>query len=387
MKPLPAFLVVLLLAPLVGVRATESAGVAGTTDLQQSPGLTPGPDATVLKDGAPYRGIGVNYFDCFLRTLKDGGDTSYEAGFATLAASKIPFARFCATGFWPEDMRLYQTDRDEYFRRLDGVVRSAEKNGVGLVPSLFWNYACVPDLVGEPMDQWGNPNSETHAWMRVYVREVVPRYRDSPALWAWELGNEFSLAASLPNARDHRPAIHTSLGTPAVRDGRDDLTFAMVRTAFTGFARAVREQDPNRLILTGDSFPRLSAWHQEHEGSWTHDTPAQFAEMLALANPDPASAISLHAYEDDDRRFASAMDVSRKPNKPVFIGEFGAQGGTPEQAAKFRRLLAAIEEHRIPLAALWVYDLKSQPEFNVTADNPRFWQLQAIAEANARLNR
>jgi hypothetical protein len=31
--------------------------------------------------------------------------------------------------------------------------------------SLFWYYACVPDLVGEPMDQWGNPESKVHAWM------------------------------------------------------------------------------------------------------------------------------------------------------------------------------------------------------------------------------
>jgi len=28
-----------------------------------------GPHATIIKDGHPYRGIGVNYFDCFLRTL------------------------------------------------------------------------------------------------------------------------------------------------------------------------------------------------------------------------------------------------------------------------------------------------------------------------------
>ena len=156
--------------------------------LTQSPaaskplGLRPGPNATILLNGKPYRGIGMNYFSCFLRTLKDGNDTSYDAGFATLAEKGIPFARFCATGFWPRDMKLYVEDREEYFRRLDGVVNAAEKHGIGLVlsllgisgflgtkhgiglmPSLFWYYACVPDLVGEPMDQWANPNSKTQA--------------------------------------------------------------------------------------------------------------------------------------------------------------------------------------------------------------------------------
>jgi len=321
-----------------------------------------------------------------LRTLTNGDDTSYEAGFASLAAKGIPFARFCATGFWPKDMHLYQTDRAEYFRRLDGVVKSAEKHGIGLVPSLFWYQACVPDLVGEPMNQWGNPQSKTHAWMRTYVREVVTRYRDNPTIWAWELGNEYSLAASLPNAREHRPKTHASLGTPETRSERDDLTYAMVRVAFTGFGKAVREHDAKRLILTGDSFPRLSAWHQEAENSWKADTPEQFTKILTLANPEPINSISLHAYDDDDQRIVLAMEVSRKLNKPVFVGEFGAPGETPEDAAKCRRLLKAIVDHQVPLAALWVFDLKTQKDYSVTADNARAWQLDAIAEANARLH-
>ena len=295
----------------------------------ESLGLRAGPNATVLKDGRPYRGIGVNYFDCFVRTLKKGDDTSYDAGFATLAAKGIPFARFCATGFWPRDMQLYRDDRTEYFRRLDGVVNSAQKHGVGLVPSLFWYYACVPDLVGEPMDQWANPRSKTQAWMRDYVCEVVTRYRDNPAIWAWEFGNEFSLQASLPNAQQHRPKVVPMLGTPRTRSQRDELSFADVRLAFAAFGTAVREHDPHRLVFTGDSIPRLSAWHQEQENSWTHDTMEQFAEMLTKANPDPISGIEMHAYGDKDERFAAAMEVSRKLNKQIFIGEFGEAGETP----------------------------------------------------------
>jgi endo-1,4-beta-mannosidase len=344
--------------------------------------LTAGPKATVLKDGQPFRAIGINYFNCFLRTLEKAEDTSYEAGFATLAAKQIPFARFCATGFWPADMKLYQKNRSEYFRRLDAVVNAAQKHGIGLIPSLFWNHSCVPDLVGEPMDQWANPQSKTQAWMRQYVREVVTRYRDHPAIQAWEFGNEYSLQASLPNAKEHRPAIHPTLGTPATRSAQDDLSFAMVRRAYTLFATEVRRHDPDRLIFSGDSFPRLSAWHQEHENAWTTDTPEQFAESLTLANPDPVNTLSVHAYENDDQRFASAMEVSRKVNKPLFVGEFGVPGDTPEQAATCRRMLKCIVDHRIPLAALWVFDFPNQQDFNVTTSNPRSWQLDLIAEAN-----
>ena len=339
-------------------------------------------DGVLQKDGKAYRGVGINYFDCFLRTLANGTNTSYDAGFQTLADYHIPFARFCATGFWPRDMQLYRTDRAEYFRRLDGIVKSAEKHGVGLIPSLFWHTSCVPDLVGEPVGEWANPKSKTCAWMREYVREVVTRYKDSPALWAWEYGNEYSLAANLPNAKDHRAPVHPTLGTATSRSERDDLTFAMTRAAFTEFAKAVREHDAHRLIVTGDSFPRLSAWHQEHEGKWTHDTKAQFQEMLRKVNPDPVSGIGLHAYEDDDQRFAWALEVARELKKPVFVGEFGAQNATPAQVAKFHRLLKAITDSGIPLAALWVFELKQQPDFTVVPGGARAYQLEALRDWN-----
>lgn len=344
--------------------------------------IQPGPGATLLRDGKPFRAVGINYFDCFLRLLKKPDDTSIDTGFKTLAEYNVPFVRFCATGFWPSDMKLYRTDRTEYFRRLDLLVQSAERHGVGLIPSLFWHVSCVPDLVGEPMDQWGNPQSKTHAWMRDYVREVVTRCRDSKAIWAWELGNEFSLQANLPNAKDHRPPIHPTLGTPASRSERDDLTYPMVRTAFVEFGKAVREHDPHRLILTGDSFPRLSAWHQERENKWTNDTKEQFQEMLEKANPAPISGIGLHAYEDDDQRLAWAVEVAKKMNKPLFVGEFGAQNDTPEQAAKFNRLLKAITDHEVPLAAVWVFDLKSQKDFTILPGTPRAYQLEAIRDWN-----
>src|SRR4051794_5997003 len=81
--------------------------------------LTVSPDGTLLQDGVPYRALGVNYFDGFTRTLHDASRTDYDAGFAELARRKIPFARFCAGGFWPSDWALYRSNRVEYFRRFD----------------------------------------------------------------------------------------------------------------------------------------------------------------------------------------------------------------------------------------------------------------------------
>ncbi|MBM3493175.1 MAG: hypothetical protein FJX72_02450, partial [Armatimonadetes bacterium] len=41
-------------------------------------------DGVLMRAGKPFCGIGVNYFDCFSRHLKDPQDTSYEQGFLRL---------------------------------------------------------------------------------------------------------------------------------------------------------------------------------------------------------------------------------------------------------------------------------------------------------------
>src|ERR1017187_10255397 len=64
----------------------------------------------LILHAVPFRGIGVNYYDAFTRTLGQAVNTNYEAGFRELAARKIPFARFSAGGYWPQDWRLYRSE-------------------------------------------------------------------------------------------------------------------------------------------------------------------------------------------------------------------------------------------------------------------------------------
>lgn len=354
-------------------------------DSMQGAGLSIRADGVLLKEGTPYRGIGVNYFDAFARTLADHSDTSYEAGFQVLARNEIPFARFMCTGFWPAEMKLYFENKAEYFRLLDGVVQAAQKHGVGLIPSLFWYIPTVPDLVHEPCDQWGNPNSKTHEFMRTYTRDVVTRYLDSPAIWGWEFGNEFDLSADLPNAKEHLPPVVPKLGTAQTRSERDILTHEMVRTAFREFAKEVRKIDRTRMICTGNSIPRPSAWHQIREGTWTKDSPEQYAQVLTEDNSDPVDTITVHLYEPEADRLAEAMQTARKLKKPLFVGEFGVQGADAETSRQFQSLLRNIEEAQVPLAALWVFDYQGQSEWTVRPDHSRSYQLAAITAANKRI--
>lgn len=352
-------------------------------------GLSTGEHGELLLRAVPFHGIGVNYYDAFTRTLGQTARTNYDAGFRELAARKIPFARFSVGGFWPQDWGLYQTNRAEHFARLDGVVRSAERHGIGLIPSVFWHLSAVPDLVGEPCNRWGDPNSRTLAFMRQYTRELVTRYRQSPAIWGWEFGNEYNLAADLPNAADHRPPVVPGLGTPAQRSAEDELTHAAIRVAFREFALEVCKLDPQRIIVSGNSIPRPSAWHQIHEKNWKQDGREQFAEVLAADNPSPMNTLSVHGYDltADIGRLDQATTVSQAVKKPLFVGEFGVPGpATEESKMQFATILAAIETHRVALSALWVFDFDGQAkDWSVTATNDRSWQLDAIQQANERL--
>ena len=230
-------------------------------------------DGTLVRDGKPYRGIGVNYFDAFYRTLQDPADTTYDAGFAELARRNIPFVRFMASGFWPADYRLYQEDKAQHFALLDAVVASAKAHGVGLIPSLCWYDACIPDLVGEPRSAWGDPESKTVQFMRQYATEVVARYVDSSAIWAWELGNEWSLDADLPNADQWRPKVVPSLGTTTSRSEADDLTTDMLLVAFREYAaprachrpRAPHHDRQFRSPAAGRAHPSEIEWSSIHE--------------------------------------------------------------------------------------------------------------------------
>ncbi len=338
----------------------------------------------VVRNGRPFRGIGVNYFDAFYRHLKDEKNTSYDAGFRQLADAGIPFCRIMGCGFWPIDQKLYRENKGEFLRRLDDVVRSAEKHGVGLVPSLFWQTAALPDLVGESVNQWGNPRSRTRQYMREYVRDIVQRYEDSPAIWGWEFGNEYNLDANLPNAAQHRPPVVPSLGTPTTRSADDELTYEAIRSAFQEFATEVRKYDPHRIISTGDSVLRESAWHNWKEKTWRKDTPEQFQEMLSADNPPPVNVISIHAYGDVTRHLGEIMQVAKAIGQPLFVGEFGVGDGEADGEAKYRAMLAAIETSGVPLAAVWVFD-HGDSKLSITSDNNRAYQLRAIAEANRRL--
>jgi hypothetical protein len=223
--------------------------------------LTVGPNGTMLLDGKPWCGIGVNYYDAFARVLANPADTSYQDGFKVLQKYGIPFIRFNCGGYWPKDWELYRQNPEQYFKLLDEFVHQAELHQIGLIPSLFWYYAAFPDLSGEPMDAYGDIQSKTNQAVRKYTHEIITRYRNSPAIWGWEYGNEYNLSMDIADGEKFWPHVIPSLGTALSRSKRDDITFPMIATTLKEFAQEARKEDPHHLLISGHSIMRNAAWH------------------------------------------------------------------------------------------------------------------------------
>ncbi len=396
-------IVLLCAAGVGGVLAPTCVDAIEETPENEEPaplGLTVADDGTLLLEGEPFMGFGIQYHDCIRRRIRDFEDTSYREGFEELASYGIPFSRIMACGFWPVEMQLYLDDRDAYFEIFDDVVATAERTNVGLIPSLFWYYACVPDLVGEPINQWGNPDSKTHEFMRKYTKDVVTRYKDSPAIWAWEFGNEYNLPMDLPHLEVGHAWTYPHLGTPEERTEDDIFRSEHLEVAMAAFADEVRKHDPHRMIGTGHSIPRPAAYHLRTEGTWDRDSVDQFKQELLVQNPDPYDSISIHLYPHvfEDRYFDQEhttfedvllpiIEVARETGKTIFVGEFGAhddERATREEAREHNEMLfEVLLELEIPLANYWVYDFEQQEHFiNVTSDNHRSYVLDMLRDAN-----
>ncbi len=337
-------------------------------------------DGVLMRAGKPYLGIGANYNTLFGTLLQNKDDTSSLDNLSRLAKAGIPFVRFRACGFGPENYRLYMDDRAEYFRRMDQVVACAERNHIGLIPSLFWRLATVSELLGEGRSQLGNSGSRASQFVVQYTREMVERYHNSPAIWAWEFGNEANLGVDLGASRVRRDQPF------------DDLTSAQLRSTYSLFARTVRSIDSSRVIEPGTGLSRPGAWHLAHGETGRDDSDQAFSFLLGLA-PDPMGMVSVHVYEKAKEMYPGARGIAdvlstltrnaAASHKPLFVGEFPVRdrGQTEE-------FLQAIEAARVPLSAFWVFDYAQQDRtMSVSFNNERAFVLDLVAKANGDLRK
>lgn len=376
-----------------------SAALAGT--LLPGSGLlqaTSAHAADSRKKGGTGPLLGVNCFDLFYAPLgRHPGVRTPQERLRELADNGIPFVRFAACPFWPNEWAKGLGDKDRFARILDDIMEEAGKRKVGLIPSLFWYPAAVSYWKGERLNAWADPKSATMQFMRDHTTWIVSRYKQNANILCWEFGNEFSTHADWPEAIKWWPKLNPVQGTPDERTDEDRLTTATVFAAEQQFLVAVKAADPSARTTTGNDFPRSNAFSAAKQRKGM-DQAQDLVSSIESLTPPGYDLASVHLYPD--RRHARfGLDrinykqlltpinqYFEKRSQSWFIGEFGVQqsGDRDRDEAEFNDILSAVMQTNARYAALWVYDFKAQDrQWNVTFDGPNAYQLKAIMAANA----
>jgi mannan endo-1,4-beta-mannosidase len=240
------------------------------------PGFVYRSGKNLMLDGAKYRFVGVNNYDL------DGwhtGKVPSEADATTF------FSNFPASGGVTRVWDLEPTGG----AGMDQMVRLAEKYNVKLIVSL----ADGAENAGSPDFEapWysGGYKTDYFKWLET----TIPKYKDSPAILAWEIMNEPGQVAS-------------------------NLTTSMMADFYETTAAKIKSLDPNHLVSSGSNGP----WQNFQSGT------AGYAAVHAGAHID---LVSLHSYDypyNNSRQIISGHWATIKAaadqiNKPAFIGETG----------------------------------------------------------------
>ena len=353
----------------------------------------------LMRNGSEFRAMGINYNTAWYDVLKDPETLEVAEGFRILKQDYgIPFIRFSAGPYAHTQWKLYVEDPEEYLRRFDLLVKHAEAQGIGLIPSFFWYICAMPDLQGEPVSALGDPDSKCRTFMRQYIRDIVGRYKDSPAIWGWEVGNEWMLTADLPKLA-HLP--RKKIGSKEARTAADKVLRPMLLDTYEDFYKTVREMDPDRMIVTGDSIARPSAWHNRNEDAWGQDTKEQWAEVYRADTPDCYEVASFHLYAEADKSYfkdenlpledfvTEVVGISRSDNKVIWCGELGMPGTDEAARDMFFRMMHAVEENEIEISAIWNFKPQGtfQADWDISPTNERAYMLDAVKELNGRFSR
>ena len=316
-------------------------------------GLSVDENGTILLGGSEFYGYGVNFHGAFYQCLDGIGNP--DAYFRTLYENNIPYARVMMGIFYPNEVARYggTTDpiaRDKFFRAMDQTVALAEKYHVGIVASLMWNDSAFYVYSGEDLTSLGDPDAKGTKLAVSYVKDVVSRYKYSPAIWAWEIGNEGNLGVDL---WPEHGTVHST---------------AQLTAYYTIIGNAIREEDPYRMICGGDSAPRPYSHSLRNGHGWSYQDDYEMTkESLSLYTPGDLDTVSLHIYEySDANRLADMVNAAKDLRIGLYVGEFGAgnytdpDGDPDSEKDCWYYVVDKLLEQDIQMCIQWCYGREAQ---------------------------
>ncbi|KAF9270296.1 glycoside hydrolase [Marasmius fiardii PR-910] len=304
-------------------------------------------------DGKPFAFVGANSYVHsllsrqwlpLLTSKEDVGNTFKEMrsagvkvlrtwGFNAINASELGYAHQSGLTYYQvwNSSEWILNDGPQGLQRLDYVVETATKNDIKLILAFTNNCDNNGEQGMELYINWIAGSGNTHdifytdrriqASYQRYVKTIVERYKNSPAIFAWELMNEARCLGDLPSGPTCVPGSET-----LSKWYREQSNF-------------VRSLDPHHMITTGGEGhfywkdPKFAS-----DYNFNGQAGENFDLDLTFPNIDfgtyhlypqswydfPGSNFSLVQWGNDWITYHA--NAARTAGKPVILEEFGMTG-------------------------------------------------------------
>ena len=345
----------------------------------------------IFLQGAEFKTVGFNKPDLLFQYYRGGADKTAARqaiygmsryggpGPVLVAIMGSPFSPVDFGRFFDGDPKQVIIERNKFFLAFDELIDDSKQSGVSLAVYLMWNMINFADLGRHSLYE-GVTNFESAGYKKCeeFMLSVVSRYKDEPAIGLWAVGSEWNLLADLQmlgGVFSGTAAGDANHPGPVVRDGRNNFNSKELAGLYSHLIARIKEVDSNHLIATGAAEPRRSAvrlFKAALEGrspdsyDWAPDNWDDWEKYIETMNAD-ADFLSLHYYGIPvDVSLGFYKDLSVKLNKPVFLGETGAnfEAFDPDYNSNLGleftdSLLAELVSKEFPLSCLWVYSERS----------------------------
>lgn len=272
---------------------------------------------SLMLDGRPYRYVGFNAYGMSgCATGQPWDQEQLDDYFAGLRPVSV-------TRTWAFESRG--------LAELDRIVAAAEAHNQKLILPLA-NAGADCDRITKDND-WYSSGYRSDSYLP-WVRTVVSRYADSPAVAMWEIMNEPGNLASV-----------------------DDVT---MKAFFDDVAATIKSYDPHHLVGTGSMAEYTSG---TRNFGFVHSGPDIDVGSLHEYDYDPASDTLLHSYFS--RHLAPTLHAMYQQGKPLIVGETGIPVGAAcprpaattlrERADGFRQKFDGYLLHGVAGALVWNY--------------------------------
>jgi mannan endo-1,4-beta-mannosidase len=341
-------------------------------------------------DGKEFRFVGFNLFDAANTSFPDQGKTGYscprDAGWWKDIYTETELdqalkqmkneAGANVLRFWA--FQRY-TNGGTDWSGIDKVIRVAKRNGFKVIPVLEDGpgYCTFPEPQGTAKWKYSGDTWYTDGFRKKmgsyqltypeYVKAIVSRYKDEPAIFGWAMMNEADTSKRVAGANGDESALvgfAREIGTLIKSIDKNHLL--TVGTQSNGASGASGKDYVAVHNVKGPNGEDLIDFGEVHDWPfWGGDTQALPGSADGTTLPDPESPDCVKTYQA--KLGCSIANSVTKLNKPILMGEAGISAR--DDAGRTRR------------AALM--DAKINAFFNAGGAGYLVWQWNKVIDREA----